>query len=432
MGHPLTNHPCIEILSIKLIREDAGDPRFLAKKNERHLDTFVARFGAKMPLLVDTANVAIGANAMVAALRRAKFTEVPVIRAHFFSEAERRAYVVALHRTAELGEWDDDKLHAELEFLFEDGFGLDGTGFDLSALDFSIKDEKGEERILLPSPAEQAITRIGDLWRIGPHRLYCGDSRDPASFEALLEGDFASIVFGDAPYNVPIQGHVSGNHQAREFAMASGEMSSAQFTGFLRAVFRNCVRFSTDGSIHYQCMDWRHLSEILDAAEGVYTEFKQLVVWAKPTGGQGAFLRSRHELVLVFKSGRARHVNNIGLKRYRTNVVEYPGASGFYKGRERDLADHVTCKPVALIADFLIDCSNRGDLVLDPFAGSSTTLLAAHKTKRRGAAIEIDPLYVDTGLRRLATATGLTPMHADGRSFDQVAADRASEDLDRG
>jgi DNA modification methylase len=207
-------------------------------------------------------------------------------------------------------------------------------------------------------------------------------------------------------------------------------MSPAEFIAFLRTVFRNCDRFSRDGSIHYHCMDWKHTREIQDAADGVYTELKQLVVWVKDNAGMGAFYRSQHELVFVFKSGRGRHTNHFGLGekgRHRSNVWTYAGANTFRKGRDTDLADHPTVKPVAMVADALLDCSSRGDLVLDPFCGSGTTLLAAHRTKRRGAAIEIDPIFVDTALRRLRAATGLTPT-LNGRTLDEVAEARLAEE----
>ena len=205
-------------------------------------------------------------------------------------------------------------------------------------------------------------------------------------------------------------------------------MSPAEFTAFLRAVFRNCVHFSVPASIHYAFMDWRHIRETLDAADGVYAEFKQLIAWVKDNAGMGAFYRSQHELIFVFKSGRGRHVNNFGLGekgRYRTNVFSYPGVNTFSKTRARDLADHPTVKNSTMIADMLLDCSNRGDLVLDPFSGASTTLLAAHRTGRRGASIEIDPLYVDVGLRRLQDATGLEPTLPDGMTFGEARALRS-------
>jgi DNA modification methylase len=240
------------------------------------------------------------------------------------------------------------------------------------------------------------------------------------------------MVFSDPPYNVKIDSNVSGlgTVRHREFAEASGEMTAAEFIAFLRTVFRNCVRFSVDGSIHYQCMDWRHMREMLDAADGVYDQLKQLIVWSKDNASMGTFYRSQHELLFVFKADRGRHINNFGLGekgRYRTNVWTYAGANSFRKGRAQDLADHPTVKPQALVADAILDCSNRGDLILDPFSGSGTTLVAAHRTGRLGAAIELDPLYVDTNLRRLAAASGLIPVHADGRTFEVVAAERTAE-----
>lgn len=425
----ILNHPQLEMLPLSELHLNPSRVRKRGKKQIEQLVSSLRRFGFRGAILVDDDGMIVAGNGMFEAATAAGYTEVPVIRMSFLNDAERRAFIVAHNRLAELSEWDDEKLKAELEFLFEHDLHLDGTGFDLSALDFSIGEEApAEELIELPTAETCAVSQLGDLWHIGDElRLFCGDARDSASYEALLAGERAKLVFGDAPYNVKIDGHVGGNGKVkpREWAMATGEMSPAEFTTFLRAVFRNCVRCSTEGSLHLQCMDWRHLREILDAGDGVYSEFKQLVVWAKPTGGQGAFLRSRHELILIFKSGRGKHVNNVlSSGRYRTNVVEYKGANGFYKGRARDLADHSTIKPTALVADFLLDFSNPGDLVLDPFSGSGTTLWACHKTRRRGAAIEIDPVFVDTGLRRLKDATGLVAVHADGRTFDEVAADR--------
>ena len=206
-------------------------------------------------------------------------------------------------------------------------------------------------------------------------------------------------------------------------------MSPPEFTTFMRSIFRCCVRFSVSGSIHYQFMDWRHGREMLDAADGVYAEHKQLIVWKKDNGGQGAFYRSQHELVYVFKSGKAKHINNFKLGetgRYRTNVVEYAGANTFRKGRDADLAAHSTVKPTAMIADFLLDCSNPGDLAVDPCLGSGTTLLAAHHTGRRGAGIEMDPLYCDVALRRLSVVMGVEPiLDGDDRTFSEIAAERS-------
>lgn len=434
MKPQIPENPRVEMMPRASLKPNPRNARTHTRKQISQIAASIRRFGFAVPIVIDDERNIVAGHGRWAAAAELGLAKLPVIRIRFLSDADRRAFAIAENRIAELSGWDQALLSGELRFLFDDGYDLEITGFTTNDLDFAIVadttvKEPDPESFDLPDSAADAVSRLGDLWHIGPHRLCCGDSRKVESYEALLGDDRAALVFGDAPFNVPIAGHVSGSDKAREFAMASGEMTPAEFTHFLRSVFRMCVRYSADGSIHYQCMDWRHIREILDAADGVYTQFKQLLVWKKQSGGQGAFYRSQHELIFVFKSGRAKHINTFGMgeTRYRTNVLEYNGACGFYKGRDRDLTDHVTIKSTALVADLLRDCSNRGDLVLDPFSGSGTTLLAAHLTGRRGAAIEIDPLYIDTALRRLSSASGLTPIHADGRTFDEVADDRQRE-----
>ena len=430
-------HPRLELVATRTLKPNPRNARTHTDKQIAQIGASISRFGWLVPIVADEADMIAAGHGRWLAAKQMGLAEVPVIRASFLTDADRRAFALAENRIAELSGWDEPLLAEELTFLFEGGFELEITGFTISDLDFALPEAKGKDKaeaVELPAPNAVAVSRPGDLWLIGPHRLYCGDARDVASYEALLGEERAALVFADPPYNVRIDGFVSGSGRHREFAMASGDMSAPEFTAFLRAIFRNCVRFSRSGSIHYQCMDWRHIREMLDAADGVYDQFKQFVVWDKGVGGQGSFYRSRHELVFVFRAGKGKVINNFGLGetgRYRTNVVSYPGANSFRKGRARDLADHSTVKPTALVADFLLDCSNRGDLVLDPCLGSGTTLLAAHKTHRRGAGIEIDPLYVDTALRRLRDASGLVPMLAgDGRGFDGIAAVRASDTED--
>lgn len=385
-----------------------------------------------MPIIIDDADMIAAGHGRWLAAKSKNITEVPVIRAKFLTDEDRRAFALAENRIADLSGWDDELLSDELSILFDGGYNLEITGFSTSDLDFSVPEEpvKNEpEEVELPS-CEPAVSREGDLWLIGPHRLMCGDARKVEAWETLLGEDKASLVFGDPPYNVKIDGFVSGNgkHKHRELVMGAGEMSPSEFTAFLRSIFRNCVRFSEAGSIHYHCMDWRHMRELLDAADGVYSEHKLLVVWNKEVGALGAFYRSQYELVFVFKSGKGKHINNFGLGetgRYRTNVVSYPGANTFRKGRDADLEAHSTVKPTALVADFILDCSNRGDLIVDPCLGSGTSLIAAHKTGRRGAGLELDPGYADTALKRLMTTSGLDAVLAcDGRTFEEVAAQR--------
>lgn len=433
MNPEIPKNPHVEMVPVASLRPNPRNARTHTKKQVTQIAASIRRFGFVVPIVVDDDGNIVAGHGRWAAAAELRLNEVPVIRVRFLSDADRRAFAIAENRIAELSGWDQALLGEELKFLLDDGFELEITGFTTNDLDFSIIEDipvVERESFDLPDVAELAVSRLGDLWLIGPHRLYCGDSRKAESFETLLGDERATLVFADPPYNVKIAGHVSGNPRAREFEMASGEMTPTEFTHFLRTIFRLCVLYSINGSIHYQCMDWRHLREILDAADGVYTQFKQLLVWKKGSGGLGAFYRSQHELILVFKNGRAKHRNSFGMGetgRYRTNVLEYNGANGFYKGRDRDLADHVTVKSTALVADLLRDCSDRGDLVLDPFSGSGTTLLACHYTGRRGAAIEIDPLYVDTAVRRLTQATGHSAILADGRDFDRVADDRRAK-----
>lgn len=432
------HNPHVEMVPIGDLKPNPQNARLHPVKQIRQLAAFIGERGFRIPISADQKNMIVAGHARWEAAKLLKLDLVPVIRTHFQTEEERIAFGLADNRLAELSSWDDDVLKAELENLFDGGFDISSIGFSTADLDFAIVDEKEDkpakaERVDLPDPADEAVTQVGDQW-VWPenwYRLFCGDARKVASWEALLGEDRPTLVFADPPYNVEINGHVSGTGRHREFQMGAGEMSAPEFTTFLRAVFRNCVRFSAPGSIHYQCMDFRHMREMLDAADGVYDEFKQLVVWAKNNGGMGSFYRSRHELIFVFKSGKAKHINNFGLGetgRYRTNVIEYKGANTFRKGRKEDLEAHSTVKPTALVADFILDCSNRGDLVVDPFIGSGTTLIAAHRTKRRGAGIELDPLYVDTAVRRLTKVTGRSPILAgDGRTFDQIAAVRLAQ-----
>lgn len=434
MSPDLPNHPKLELVGIDALKPNPDNPRAHSKRQISQIAASIERFGFLVPIVVgDNGFIVAGEGRWRAALKL-RIEQVPVVRASFLTDADRRAFALAENKLSELGGWNDALLKKELSELFDSGYSLEITGFSTADLDFSVDEPAPEEeQVELPSSTMEAVSRHGDLWTIGEHRLQCGDARETESYERLLDGELAAMVFSDPPYGVPIQGHVSGlgKQQHREFVMMSGEQTPAELTAFLRAMFRQCVRFSLPGSIHFQCIDWRHMREMLDAADGVYSEFKQLVVWNKNNAGMGSFYRSQHELLFVFKSGRGKHTNNFGLGdtgRYRTNVWDYAGANTFRKGREKDLGDHPTVKPTALVADAILDCSNCGDLILDPFSGSGTTLIAAHRTGRRGAAIEIDPLYVDTTLRRLCAASGLVAKLEDGRTFEEVAGDRKARE----
>jgi DNA modification methylase len=271
------------------------------------------------------------------------------------------------------------------------------------------------------------VTEQGDLWALGRHRLLCGDALEQENYARLMQGRRAEAVFADPPYNDPIDGYVSGFGKVRhrEFAMASGEMSDAEFTEFLSKTFRNLVRNSESGSLHFVCLDWRHIPELLAATDRVYSEFKHLCVWVKESGGQGSLYRSRHELVFVFKSGSTKHRNNIQLGqygRYRTNVWEYPRVSSSTRNREEQLSGlHPTIKPAAMVSDAILDCTARGSVVLDPFLGSGTSVIAAERTGRVCYGMELDPVYADIAIRRWQSFTGQTAVQeSTGRTLDEI------------
>jgi DNA modification methylase len=430
----------IEYQAVSALKPRASNPRTHSKKQIGQIANAIRRFGFTNPVLVDDANGIIAGHGRVEAAKTLGLAEVPTVRLSNLSKAEIRAYVIADNKLAENAGWDRNLLGLELQYLTELDIDFDVTitGFELPEIDLLIgelspaaNDNDPADEIIEPAPGP-AVSRLGDIWHIGPHRLICADSTQAESYQALLGSERAQMVFSDPPYNVPISGHVGGLGaiQHREFAMASGEMSQAEFTGFLSSVFRHLAAYSADGSIHFQCMDWRHVGEILAAGNAAYTEHKNICVWAKSNGGMGSLYRSQHEFVFVFKSGTAPHINNIELGKYgrnRTNVWNYAGVNSF-GGDRSDLNLHPTVKPVAMVADAIWDCSNRKGIVLDPFVGSGTTLIAAEKTGRRGYGIEIDPQYCDVTIRRLRAVCGLKAvLHATGETFDEIASGRSRD-----
>jgi len=419
---------------ISALKPYAGNPRTHSPKQIRQIADSLKKFGWTNPVLIDDADGIVAGHGRIEAAKLLGIKSAPTIRLGAMTEAEKRAYILADNRLAEQAGWDEELLAIELQFLIdaEIDFDVELTGFETADID-RILGEAGDpgetENVPEPDPEAPVVSQPGDLWAIGRHRIFCGDARDRTSFERLLAGEIAQMVFIDPPYNVAIEGHVSGlgATRHREFAMASGEMSPAEFTGFLRSIFRNLVAFSTNGAIHFACMDWRHMREILDASEGIYSELKNLCVWAKTNAGMGSFYRSQHELVFAFKAGRGAHINNFGLGekgRHRSNLWTYAGVNTFRQGRMDDLAAHPTVKPTAMVVDAILDCSKRGGVVLDAFAGSGATLIAAERTGRRGRAIEIDPAYVDLCVRRLETESGARARLVDGAEFREVAKAR--------
>ncbi len=433
MNKKLRKEPRIELVPIETLRPYEKNPRTHPKAQIKLIEASIRRFGVINPAVVDAEGNVICGHERLEALKRLGFKTIPVIRVEHLTDDEVRSYRLCDNRIAESAGWDRELLGFEIQHLVEVNFDLDLTGFETAELDLALGTQiKAPDAADKIPRLEAPISRLGDRWILGYHRLLCGDCLTMESFRRLLSRVRAQMVFTDPPYNVPIDGNVCGlgSIRHREFLMGAGEMSPAEFVAFLLTALRHVVAFSTDGSIHFVCMDWRHIRELLAAAMEVYSELKNLCVWNKASGGMGSFYRSKHEMIFVFKKGAAPHINNIDLGRYgrnRTNVWDYPGANSPGEGR-LELAAHPTGKPVALVADAILDCSKRGGVVLDCFSGSGTTLIAAERTGRRGYGIELDPVYVDVTIKRYQTLTGQKAVHAaTGLSFEDIAAQRLVE-----
>lgn len=412
------------------------NPRTHSPKQVRKLADSIARFGLNSPILVagDPPRIVAGHGRWSAA-KQIGLTEVPTVSVDHLAPEEIRAYALADNQLATLAGWDRELLSleiAELEFHIP-GIDLTVTGFEIEQIEI-LRDVAGSKQVKpepqpIPVPAGPAVTRAGDLWRIGEHKLLCGDALEGLSYDRLLRGTAAHLVITDPPYNVPIAGHVTGRAH-REFAMASGDMSRAEFRRFLSAICGLLARHSRSGSLHYLFMDWRSIADLITAGEEHYVQLLNIIAWVKPAGGMGSLYRSRHELVALFKNGTRPHTNNVALGangRNRTNVWEYAGINSC--GADRGLgALHPTVKNVDMIAEAIRDASNPDELVLDPFGGSGTTLIAAHQTGRHACLIELDPLYCDVCIRR-AMAEGLpVSLEDSGHGFVSVGQSRLRND----
>lgn len=423
---------------VRDLKPHPANARRHSKRQIMKLAKSIETFGFIVPVLVDAElNLYVG-HGRLAACDEIGMVEVPTVCLDHLSPAQLRAFMIADNRLTELAEWDDRRLAEQLKDLSLSGldFSLEVIGFEMAEIDLrigSLEDlpTPGDDPAdALPEPpASPPVSENGDLWLLGRHRVLCGNAMDAAAFALLMGEGRAAMAFSDPPYNVPIDGHASGlgaiHH--RPFPMASGEMDSPEFIAFLGQACRNLASNSVDGALHYLCMDWRHIGELLTAGRSVYSELINLCVWAKSNAGMGSFYRSQHELVFVFKHGRNGHRNNVRLGQFgrnRSNVWHYPGANSFARcGEEGNLsALHPTVKPVAMVADAILDCSARGDIVLDGFLGSGTTVIAAERTGRRCYGLELDPGHVDTTVRRWQALTGESALHGiNGRSFDDLA-----------
>ena len=440
---PTQNAPSLSVQK-RLVAElvpDAKNARLHPDKHIKQLARSIENFGFNCPLLVDRNDHVVAGHGRLLAVKQLGWTEVPVIRLEHLTPSQVRAFAIAENRLNELSEWDERLLAEQLKALSDADltFDLDAIGFELPEIDLRIRsldisDEESTEENFSFDPAIPTVSQLGDLWQLGPHRILCGNALEAQSYATLLGDQRVAMSFVDMPYNVKISGHVCGNGKVQhaEFAMARGEMSREAFTHFLNQALGRLKQSVVAGGLIYSCIDWRHVAEMSAAGDRNALETKNICIWDKGCGGLGSLYRSQYEMVFVFKSGTAPHTNNIQLGRFgrnRSNIWSYPGVNSFARETSEGnlLALHPTAKPVALVADALLDASHRGESVIDSFLGSGTTLIAAEKTGRVAYGIELEPRYVDVAIRRWQRLTGKEAVHAElGLTFEILAQQRFS------
>jgi DNA modification methylase len=427
----------VEWVGIGQLHHNPKNSRTHSKKQIGLIAASIRQFGFSNPIIVDEAKMVLAGHGRLEAAKLEGLTRVPIICLDHLTSLQKRAYLIADNRLAERSGWSRELLAIELgeltDLLPAENLEISLTGFEIGEIDLLLSDmsaSKPEPEDVLPVLPRVAVTTQGDVWLLGKHRLSCGDARKSDSIARLMNEALATAVFCDPPYNLrakSIGGR--GKIQHSEFAFASGEMRPAQFRRFLSDTLTNGIRVSTEAAIHFVFMDWRHIADLIEVGREIYDTMLNLVVWNKSNAGQGSFYRSQHELIAVFRTGGQPHRNNVELGRFgrnRSNLWTYAGANTFGKDRMKSLAMHPTVKPTALVADALLDCTARGDIVLDQFAGSGTTILAAEKVGRIAYCLEYEPRYLDVAIQRWQQQTKLeATLEGDGRSFEEVGQARA-------
>ena len=434
-SRPVKKIECVALGSLKPPKRNA---RTHSQKQIRQIAKSILKFGWVVPIIVDEDGNIIAGVGRYEAAKLLGLTHVPVIVVTGLSAPEKRALMLADNKIAANAGWDRAILAAEFselaELLPEHELDLEITGFETAEIDSILADfadPNQDPADDIPPIEPNSVCRSGDIWQLGKHRLICGDALNMGDFKALMGRQRATMVIADAPYNVKIKSiQGRGRTKHREFLQGSGEFSSAEFRLFLQTACSNMCEWSTDGALHFLFMDWRHAEDMLAAGRNVYSELKNLIAWIKTNSGMGSLYRSQHELVFLFKNGDGVHVNNVELGKHgrnRTNVWTYAGVNAFRDGRMDELSAHPTAKPVAMIADAMLDCSRRGDIVLDAFVGSGTTIIAAERVGRRCFGLELDPLYTDVAVRRWQAFTKRDAILAEtGETFDDLQEARTS------
>jgi DNA modification methylase len=425
----------MEYVSLAALKPNPRNAHTHSKKQIAQIAKSIDAFGFTVPVIIDETSTLLAGHGRFEAAKLRGLKKIPAIRLHGLSEAKKRALLLADNKIAENAGWDRERLAIELpelaDLLIQEDLDISITGFQAPEIDQLTTDF--EENAADPADGIQSdwlspapVSRPEDLWQLGSHRLLCGDARDPENLNRLLGNEQASMAFLDPPYNVKIASVVGrGRTKHSEFAMASGEMSRQEFLEFLVETLGNAAKHSRAGALHYVCMDWKHVGELVEAGLQTYGEMLNIAVWIKSNAGQGSFYRSQHELIGVFRVGEAPHLNNVELGRHgrsRSNVWRYAGVNSFRAGRMDELSAHPTAKPVALVADAMKDCTRRRDIVLDTFCGSGTTVMAAERVGRRAYGIDLEPQYLDVAIRRWQAFTRRDAIHTEtGSTFDELA-----------
>jgi len=405
----------IEYTKIGKLFPDPRNARTHSKRQVTQIAQSISAFGFTNPILADPEGNLIAGHGRLRAAKELDLGEVPVIKLSGLSEPQKKALRLADNKIALNAGWDTEVLKLELADLSLPNVDIDLglTGFSTGEIDVVLADSEDPDDEVIPAVPENPRVQLGDIWQLGEHRVACGDGRDPEFLHQVVgEGASIDCAFLDPPYNVKINGHANAKGRHREFAMASGEMNEAEFRSFLTETLNACAKISRSGAVHFVCMDWRHMDDVTASVDGVYNDLLNICVWNKSNAGMGSLYRSKHEMVFVYRVGDTPHVNNVELGKHgrnRTNVWDYPSVNSMRGSRREDLALHPTVKPVAMVADAYLDVTKQGELVLDIFLGSGTSLIAAERVGRAFRGLDIDPAYVDLAMQRWSDLTGKEP-----------------------
>lgn len=429
-----------EMAKLEQLRPNPKNARRHSKRQVKQIARAYQEFGVINPVIVGPDYTIVAGHGRFAAAELLGLSELPVLVVERLTPTQLRAYALADNKLGDLSSFDTQLLIEEIEGIIAESpeFDITVTGLvtaEIDAMSGAIR--TGQLNDLdddpPPDPPRQPVSREGDLWILGEHRLICGDSTKSAVIGELLGDEQVRLILSDVPFNLKIAGFASGLGRKKhsDFAMATGEMTYYQYVGFLRRSISACIEQLVDGAMVLMFIDWRHVGEMLEAGRASGLDLKNILLWAKDNAGMGSLWRSQHELIVAFKHGSAPHINNVELGvhgRHRSNVLQYPGMNSRTKGRGKALELHGTVKPVALIADLILDVSNRGDIVLDPFGGSGTAIIAAEKTARGARLSEIDAGFVDVGVERWQALTGgEARLAATGQSFAEIARERLGD-----